>query len=120
MLVRNVFMICLLFMKGLCCSGRRLVQIFPAFTRLQHRQLHLSLHRQQSDAGLFPSHVLVAVESVKTYGVAIVALFEFITFQGSGSKVADICKRVCKESSKKSSNYERKAARNWRERMKER
>ena len=90
------------------CSGRQLVQIFPAFIHLLRRQLSLSLHWLQSDAGLpsvtsfLPSYSLIAVESLESYAVVTVASLEFITFQGSMSKCSkDVGKGVCKESSQK-------------------
>ena len=55
--------------------------MFPTFTHLPRWQLHLSLHRRQSDeglqleTGLLPSYALVTVES---YALVSVASFEFI------------------------------------------
>ena len=81
LLVTEVVQLRLLFIQWPRRSGRQLVQMFPTFTHFQRQQLLLSLHRQQSDAGLqsetglLPSYALVTVES---YALVMVASFEFI------------------------------------------
>ena len=51
LLIRATLQLHLLFIQWPHCSSRELVQVFPTFTHLQHRQLRLSLHRQQSYTG---------------------------------------------------------------------
>ena len=76
LLVTNVVQLSLLFIQWLHRTGRQLVQMFPIFTLVQRRQQLLSLHRQQSDAGLqsetglLPSYTLVTFESYTVVTVA--------------------------------------------------
>ena len=102
LLLRYLFLICLLFMQWACSSIRQLVQIIPAFIPLQRWQLLSSLHWEQSEAGLqsvtglLPSYSLVVVQSVGSCMIITVASFEFFTFQGSMSKSSRLIQKSTK------------------------